>query len=148
MRRKWPFLDHLIRMYGRYQADAGDRLAAAVTFYWFLSLFPLLLLAISILGYAYGDGAPGKVTSALSGYLPPQLVETIGTTLQDVKGKAGIIGIAGLLLAGLGWVNGLREAIRSIWHQDIKAGNIFTRKVIDVLVLVGLFLTIGGSILL
>ena len=31
-REKAPFLDHLIRMYGRYQADGGDRLAAAVTF--------------------------------------------------------------------------------------------------------------------
>src|SRR3954447_24108632 len=135
-------------MYGRYQADAGDRLAAAVTFYWFLSLFPLLLLAISLLGYVYGDDAPKHVTSALSGYLPEQLVTTIGDTLVSAKGKAGIIGIVGLLLSGLGWVDGLREAIRSIWHQNVKAGNIVTRKVVDVLVLVGLFATIGASVVI
>src|SRR3954468_14733777 len=135
-------------MYGRYQADAGDRLAAAVTFYWFLSLFPLLLLAISVLGYVYGDDAPKHVTSALSGYLPEQLVTTIGDTLVSAKGKAGIIGIVGLLLSGLGWVDGLREAIRSIWHQNVKAGNIVTRKAVDILVLIGLFVTIGASIVI
>ena len=146
-REKAPFLDHVIRMYGRYQADGGDRLAAAVTFYWFLSLFPILLLAISLLGYIYGDAAPQHVTSALRGYLPDQLVKTIGTTLVDAKGKAGVIGLIGLLLAGLGWVDGLREAIRSIWHQSVQAGNIITRKLIDTVILIGLFATIAGSVL-
>ena len=147
-RQKLPFLDHLIRMYGRYQADGGDRLAAGVTFYWFLSLFPILLLAISVLGFAYGDEAPERVTDALSGYLPDQLVQTIGDTLQDAKGKAGVLGLLGLLLSGLGWIDGLREAIRSIWHQNIKAGNIVTRKIVDIIVLVGLFGTIGVSIVI
>ena len=147
-RQKLPFLDHLIRMYGRYEADGGDRLAAGVTFYWFLSLFPILLLAISVLGFAYGDDAPQKVTDALSGYLPDQLVQTIGDTLQDAKGKAGVLGLLGLLLSGLGWIDGLREAIRSIWHQNIKAGNFITRKIVDIIVLVGLFGTIAVSIVI
>ncbi|MCW2573445.1 MAG: ribonuclease [Frankiales bacterium] len=145
-REKAPFLDHVIRMYGRYQADGGDRLAAAVTFYWFLSLFPILLLAISLLGYVYGNTAPQHVTNALRGYLPDQLVTTIGTTLVDAKGKAGVIGLVGLLLSGLGWVDGLREAIRSIWHQNLQAGNIVTRKLLDIVILIGLFATIAASI--
>jgi membrane protein len=147
-REKAPFLDHLVRMYGRYQADGGDRLAAAVTFYWFLSLFPILLLAISLLGYVYGDDAPQHVTDALSGYLPNQLVTTIGDTLVNAKGKAGVIGLVGLLLSGLGWVDGLREAIRSIWHQNIKAGNLITRKLVDIVVLIGLFATIAASVVI
>jgi membrane protein len=147
-RERLPFLDHLIRMYGRYQADGGDRLAAAVTFYWFLSLFPILLLAISVMGFVYGDQAPAKVSSALSGYLPDQLVTTIGDTLEKAKGRAGVIGLVGLLLSGLGWVDGLREAIRSIWHQNVKAGNLITRKLVDIVVLVGLFATIAASIVI
>lgn len=148
VRQKVPFLDHLIRMYGRYQSDGGDRLAAAVTFYWFLSLFPILLLAISVLGFVYGDKAPAKVSDALAGYLPDQLVTTIGETLSKAKGRAGVIGLVGLLLSGLGWVDGLREAIRSIWHQNVKAGNIVTRKLVDIVVLVGLFATIAASVLI
>ncbi|GAC1439731.1 MAG: hypothetical protein NVS3B26_05170 [Mycobacteriales bacterium] len=145
-RARWGFLDHLIRMYGRYQADGGDRLAAAVTFYWFLSLFPILLLAISVLGYVYGGSAAAKVSSGLSGYLPDQLVATIGDTLAKAKGKAGVIGLLGLLLSGLGWIDGLREAIRTVWHQNVKAGNIVKRKLVDILVLVGLFATIAASV--
>jgi membrane protein len=145
-RRRAPFLDHLLRMYGRYQADSGDRLAAAVTFYWFLSLFPILLLAISLLGYLYGDAAPHKVSDALAGYLPGNLVATIGDTLVNAKGKAGLLGLVGLLLSGLGWVAALREAIRSIWHQSDTAGNIITRKLTDVVVLFGLFATISASV--
>ena len=146
VRAKRPIVDHLVRTYGRYQADGGDRLAAAVTFYWFLSLFPILLLAIAVLGFVYGDAAPAKVSDGLQGYLPQQLVDTIGETLADAKGKAGLLGLIGLLLSGLGWIDGLREAIRSIWHHNVTAGNLVTRKLVDIVVLVGLFATIGASI--
>ena len=145
-RQRLPFLDHLIRMYGRYQADSGDRLAAAVTFYWFLSLFPIMLLAIAVLGYVYGDAAPQHVTDGLRDYLPPQLVKTLGDTLVSAKGKAGLLGIIGLLLSGLGWVDGLREAIRTLWHQNVLAGNVVTRKLVDIAVLLGLLVTIGVSV--
>ena len=47
--QKRPALDHLIRAFGRYTADAGDRQAAAVTFFGFLSFFPILALATTIL---------------------------------------------------------------------------------------------------
>ena len=148
-RSRSPFLDHLLRMYARYQADTGDRLAAAVTFYWFLSLFPILLLVLAGYGYVHHGESAAQLNTRLSGslgdFLPSQLVDTLTSTLKDAKGKAGIIGLAGLLLSGLGWIDALREAIRTIWHQNVKAGNIVTRKLIDILALVGLFATIGAS---
>lgn len=147
-RRRWPLLDHLIRMYGRYQSDGGDRLAAAVTFYWFLSLFPILLLAISLLGYVYGDRAEARVSDGLTGYLPQQLVDTIGQTLSQAKGRAGVIGLVGLLLSGLGWIDGLREALLAVWHRARDPRNIVLRKLADVVVLLGLFATIGASVVI
>ena len=145
-RERRPFLDHLVRAYSRYTADAGDRLAAAVTFYWFLSLFPILLLAVSLLGYVYGDEADARVNAALAGVLPQVVVDTIATTLTEAKGPAGVLGLAGTLLSGLGWIDGLRDALRSMWHQNVSAGNFVTRRVADVVVLVGLFATIAASI--
>lgn len=147
-RARWGFVDHLVRMWGRYQDNGGDRLAAGVTFYWFLSLFPILLLAISILGYVYGDQAQARVSAGLNGYLPAQLVDTIGQTLNDAKGRAGVIGLAGLLLSGLGWIDGLREAVRVMWHRTGDLGNIIVRKVSDVVVLAGLFATIAASVII
>lgn len=145
LRKKRPLVDHLVRAYVRYQADTGDRLAAAVTFYWFLSLFPILLVAIAVFGYAEGDAARKDVVQGLAGYLPGNLISTIADIVTKAKGKAGLIGLIGTLLSGLGWIDALREAIRTIWHQNVTAGNFLVRKAIDILVLVGLFATIAAS---
>ena len=149
LRRRSRLLDHLIRTYARYTADTGDRLAAGVTFYWFLSLFPILLLVLSGYGYLYGGDSTEQLNERLrgnlGGFLPTQLVDTLTETLKGAKGKAGILGLAGLLLAGLGWIDALREAIRTIWHQNVKTGNFLTRKLIDIVALLGLFVTIAAS---
>ena len=145
LRQKLPLLDHLVRTVGRYQADTGDRLAAAVTFYWFLSLFPILLVAVAIFGYVEGDAARKDVVQGLSGYLPGNLISTIADVVTKAKGKAGIIGLIGTLLSGLGWIDALREAIRTMWHQNVTAGNFIVRKLVDIAVLVGLFATIAAS---
>jgi membrane protein len=144
-RSRRPLLDHLVRTVQRYQADTGDRLAASVTFYWFLSLFPLLLLAVSVLGVVYDD--PGKDLSAeLAKVLPASLAVTLEDVITSNTGTTGVLGVGGLLLSGLGWIDALREAIRTMWHQNVLAGNIVVRKAVDVLVLVGLFATLGASV--
>jgi membrane protein len=148
-REKRPALDHLIRAFGRYQADAGDRQAAAVTFFGFLSFFPILALATSILSYGLGDDAVGTVVNQVNSYAPG-LAEQLG--LREILGNntkagvAGLIGLAGLLYSGLGWVDALREAIRAIWHHNVKEGNLLVKKARDVLVLLGLGLTILLSV--
>ena len=149
LRRKRPFVDHLVRMYGRYQADTADRLAAAVTFYWFLSLFPILLLVLAGYGYLHAGESPAqlnaRLANALGGFLPPELIKTLTTTLAGAKGRAGVLGLAGLIVSGLGWIDALREAIRTVWHQNVKAGNIVVRKLADIVALVGLFVMIAVS---
>jgi membrane protein len=148
-REKRPFLDHLIRAVGRYQADAGDRQAAAVTFFGFLSFFPILAPATSILSYALGDEAVGTVVREVNAYAPG-LAEQLGLEeiLTDNRkaGAAGAIGLVGLLYSGLGWVDALREAIRAIWHHNVKEGNFLVKKAKDVVVLAGLGVTVLVSI--
>lgn len=145
-RRRVPLVDHLVRAFTRYQADSGNRFAAAVTYFWFLSLFPILLLTVSILGYALGADAEQQVVDGLGDQLPEGLAETLGETLTEAKGPAGIIGIIGLLFAGLGWVDALREAIRRMWHLPEEPGNIVVKKLRDVVVLVSLFAVVGASV--
>src|SRR4051794_16975661 len=133
-------------MFQRYQADGGDRLASAVTFYWFLSLFPILLIAVYFTRLGLGDDAGRQVTNGLGPYLGKSTAGAIAEVVQESAGKAGLIGLFGTLLSGLGWIEALREAIRTVWHQNIKAGNIITRKVADVIALVGLFAVIAASV--
>ncbi|MDX6265483.1 MAG: rane protein [Frankiales bacterium] len=146
VRRKRPFIDHLVRTFQRYQADGGDRLASGVTFYWFLSLFPILLIAVFFTRVALGADAGRQITDGLGPYLGDPTAKAVAKVVQDSAGKAGVIGLLGTLLSGLGWIEALREAIRTIWHQNIKAGNIVTRKIADVIALVGLFAVIVASV--
>ncbi len=148
VRRKRPVVDHLVRMFGRYQAGTGDRLAAAVTFYWFLSLFPILLIAVYVTSLALGADAGRQVTSGLDDYLGKATAAAVGDVVQHSAGKAGLIGLAGTLLSGLGWIQALREAIRTMWHHPPTAGNIITIKIADLVALVGLFAVIAGSVVL
>ena len=148
-RAKRPALDHLIRAFGRYQADAGDRQAAAVTFFGFLSFFPILALATSILSYALGNDAIGTVVNQVNSYAPGLADQLeLESILSDNRkaGLTGLVGLLGLLYSGLGWVDALREAIRAIWHHNVKAGNFLVKKAKDVVILAGLGVTILLSV--
>jgi membrane protein len=148
IRRRRPFVDHLIRAFSRYQADGGDRLAAGVTYFGFLSFFPLIALAFSIAGFvvdAYPD-AQHKLTEQINNFLPGLADKLDVTTIGNAKVATGLVGLAGLLLAGLGWIDALREAVRAIWHHNVKAGNFLVKKLADIGVLAGLGLTLLASV--
>src|SRR5438128_120548 len=89
--------------WGRYQADGGDRLAAAITYFGFLSFFPLVALAFAVLGYVVaGDsGVQREVEHGLSSYLPGLIGHgPHQLSLDDIaasKASAGVIGLVGLL---------------------------------------------------
>src|SRR5918997_2568020 len=148
-REKRPALDHLIRAFGRYSADAGDRQAASVTFFGFLSFFPILALATAILSYVLGDDAVDTVVEQVNAYAPG-LAEQL--KLRDIlsadrgAGLAGLASLAGLLYSGLGWVDALREAVRAIWHHNVQEGNFLVKKLKDIVILLGLGATLLVSI--
>ena len=57
LRRRYRWFDHLARAGGRYQRIQGDLMAAGVTYFAFLGLFPVLLLAASIVGLVLAGDA-------------------------------------------------------------------------------------------
>lgn len=147
-RRRTPWLDHLVQAAGRYGADQGNQLAAAVTYFSFLSLFPLLLLTASVLGIVL-HGNPdlqAKVIDGVQSALPGQAGRDLVGTATKHAGALGVAGLVGLLYAGLGWVDNLRAAIRTVWHQNVKAGNIVKTKLADIVILLGLGLALGVSV--
>jgi membrane protein len=143
-----PFADHAIRAYSRYTADGGDRLAASATYFAFLSFFPLVALAFAVTGFvvdAYPD-AQAHLTRQINDYLPGLADKLDVTSIGHAKVGVGIIGLIGLLLAGLAWIDALRDALRLLWHQDVDVGNIIMRRVRDITVLAGLGLTLLASL--
>src|SRR3954452_1833000 len=148
VRKRRPFVDHMVRAWNRYQADGGDRLAASVTYFGFLSFFPLIALAFSVAGFvvdAYPD-AQNKLVEEINAFLPGLADKLDVSSIGNAKVATGIVGLAGLLFAGLGWIDALREAVRAIWHHNVKAGNFVVKKAVDIGVLAGLGLTLTASV--
>jgi membrane protein len=136
-RAAWPWFDHLVRAGARYKQDGGDRLSAALTMYTILALLPLLLLAMSVLGYVIANDPQRQhdIVVKVSGALPGvgrQLADVL-TTVKTNRATTGVFGLAGLAFSGLGGVDALRDALRIMWHQDTAAGGFVRRKLTDLL---------------
>jgi membrane protein len=98
--------------------DRGSTLAAVIAYYAFFSLFPLLLVFVSVLGFVLQDNASLQedvLDSALA------RIPVVGAQLRDeVEPLTGstpalVIGLAGALWAGLGVTLALGRAFEEIW---------------------------------
>ncbi|GAA0387696.1 inner membrane protein YhjD [Acrocarpospora corrugata] len=146
-RIRFGWLDHLIRAVQRYQVQSGDHLAGAVTYFVFLSFFPLIALVFALFGYVVAFGwldreARKTITAAFNEQLPG-LADQLGLDqIADARVNAGIIGLVGLFYAGLGSVDALRVAFRKIWMSTEPQLNFFLAKLRDLvaLILVGIIM--------
>ncbi|MEO5874510.1 MAG: YihY/virulence factor BrkB family protein [Streptosporangiaceae bacterium] len=148
-RATWSWLDHLGRAYARYRDQHGDQMAAALTFFAFLSFFPLLAVAYALLGYAAGRSEEFRqyLIDAINEALPGLGKQLNVTEIAKASAGVGVIGLVALGWAGLGWVGALRTSIRALWAQDPDgAGNFALVKLRDLLALLFLGLMLMGSV--
>ncbi len=97
--------------------DQGGYLAALITYYGFLSIFPLLLLASSVLGFVL-QGNPElqkQILDSALGHFP-----VLGQQLGDPQGLRGsttavVIGLAGSLYGALGVAQATQNAMNVAW---------------------------------
>jgi membrane protein len=148
-REAWGWFDHLVRAAERYKGDGGDRLAAALTMYSILALLPLMLLAMSILGYVMANDPESQqdILRKVAGVLPGVGAQ-LATALENVesnRGTLGLVGVGGLLFSGLGGITALRDALRLMWHQNIDMGSFLKKKGYDALTLLILAVALSVS---
>ena len=143
-RRRWEWFDHAARAGTLYTDLNGGRLAAACSYFGFLAIFPLALLAFAVLGFLF-RGHPA-VTATVSTSLANNLPVLDIPDIEGAKNTAGLLGLAGFYFAGLGWVDVLRTSLRTIWKREEAPGNLVVRKAIDAGVLLGLGLIAGLSL--
>jgi len=101
----------------KYFDDFGSYVAALLTYYGFVSLFPLLLLLSAVLGFVLaGDQHLQNevLTSALHQF--PVIGGDLARPRHLGGGPAGLaIGIAGSLYGGLGVVQAFQYATNTVW---------------------------------
>jgi membrane protein len=134
------------RAYTRFRVQRGTRLAAAITYSAFLSLFPLLAVAVAITAAVLGDSGVEKLRHRLEQELPG-IADKV--SLGGIVANAATIGIiSGVLLVwtGLNWVNSARGCLRMIWAVEDMPGGFVARKLADLVSLVGLGVTAAISL--
>ena len=148
VRERRPVVDHLVRAVEHYGQVNGSALAAAVTYFAFLSFFPILALAFAIFGQVtkvYED-AQDTLVDAANSVLPGLVGGENGVPLDTLQAAAPGIFSVGILLtlyAGLGWLSGMRTALMTIFEEpEREQPNFLIGKLRDVLALLAL-----GSVL-
>lgn len=162
-----PVIGTALRVQDRHKADAGDQFAAAIGFFGFLSLFPLLIIALSVVGFVLagrpaGDAATvaDAITDAIPGFAAvlgadcPAGDASCSTaiagaidTIVDNRGSIGLIGLLSLLLTGLRVTNAAQTATLKIFRVDLLAlqGWRLKGRQVTALVVLGVLALLGAA---
>jgi YihY family inner membrane protein len=137
----------------KYSDDRGGSLAALITFYGFLAVFPLLLLLVTVVGLVVGPHSHAEeriLNSALSEF--PVIGQQLGTSIHALHRATPLAFVAsalGLLWGSLGVTNHIQRASAAMWgvprHQEAD----LARRVLRGLMLLGTIAAavIGSSVL-
>jgi membrane protein len=143
--------DHFWRARERYGEVLGGRLAAAIAYYGFFAILALGLVVAAGLGFLleHNVNLEQTVNDFLREHLTvvdPSSIEQAQQHFREARGGLAAIGLVGLVLTGIGWVEAIRSSQRLIWDLDQQPGNLVIRRLVDLAVLVGMFLLIGLSV--
>jgi membrane protein len=115
---RWKWFATVLRVQDRFNEVHGGYLASAVTLAAFTSIFPLLLVAMAVVGFlALGANVPSQVVGrfGLTGDAARAVIVAIETARDSRKAALGV-GTIGLLWSGLGLVAALQYAFDDVWQ--------------------------------
>ena len=120
------FVQHWIRAFQRYGERLGSQFAGAITYFSFLSLVPIMMVAFSVAGFVLAnqpdllqsleDGIAKQLPSGAGG-----MSDTINEVIQTAVNARFTVGLVGLVIAlysGIGWMGNVRSAIQAQWRPD------------------------------
>ncbi|WP_448615598.1 YihY/virulence factor BrkB family protein [Modestobacter sp. URMC 112] len=142
-RARRPWLDHLVHAGGHYNRVQGDLLAAGVTYYAVLALFPVLLLLASVAAFVLrGDPLlQEQLTTAVRETVPGTTGAELAEQVTAAIGSAtafGVVGLAGFLFVGLGAMDKLRVGMDVVWRGRPDPPEFLADRVKDLVALLGL----------
>lgn len=109
--------------------DEPFQLAAALSYYTLFSLAPLLVIAISIAGFAFGqEAAQNQIVETLQGMIGQDSAQAVQDMVENAsqQPKTGlistVIGVVTLIFGAGGVVGQLQTSLNKIWGVTPKPG--------------------------
>jgi membrane protein len=146
----WTFLKDTFTAWSR---DKVPRHGAALAYYTVLSLVPLLVVIIAMIGLIFGrEAAQGYILEQIGSLVGPQSAEAIKEMIQRAsQPSSGIVATlvaTGTLLAGASGVFAqLQDSLNSLWGVEPKEGRGIWGVIRDRFVSVGALLGTGFLLL-
>ncbi|MGQ1839679.1 YihY/virulence factor BrkB family protein [Kocuria turfanensis] len=148
------------RALSEFSKDDCTDLAASLTYFAVLSLFPALLAIVSLLGvFGQGQATTQAITGFLEGAAPPELVTLLEGPINNLTTSTGaglalITGIVGALWTASGYTGAFGRAMNRIYEVEegrpvwkLRPMNILvTLVLVLIVVLIMLMLLISGGI--
>ncbi len=121
-RERWHAFDVFAEMMDGWRRHLSGRNASVLAFFSFLSIFPLMLAAVTILGFVLQDNVElqQRIIDGAASEIP-----VIGKELQEdptaIKGSwwALVIGLGGALWSSTKAFVGLQSALDDTWEVDV-----------------------------
>lgn len=123
MRKYFDLFKRTLKEFGD---DKAPRLGAALAYYTIFSIAPLLLIAIAIAGFVFGqEAAHNEISAQLGGLLGPEAANILEEMIKSAaKPKTGawatIIGLVTLFFGASGVFMQLKDALNTIWNVEKK----------------------------
>lgn len=148
-----PFIAHLLRAAERFNDRLGNQFGAAITYFSFLSLIPILMVSFAAAGYVLASHPTllqDIFSKILANVSDPTLAMTLKNTINTAVQQRTTVGLVGLLVAlysGINWMGNLREAVRAqsreVWERAPQDKEKFWVKYLrDFVALIGLLVAL------
>ena len=144
LQRKHGVLGFPYAVVKKYGDDAGGREAALITYYGFLSIFPLLLLGVAVLSRVLADN-PDLRERFIDAVVPEALQSTVENSLAAMPTSTipFVLGLLGLLYSGTGVVFSVYQTLNHVAAVPHRLRAPFLSRYIRVFVMLGTLL-LGG----
>ncbi|KQO04151.1 ribonuclease BN [Arthrobacter sp. Leaf234] len=148
------------RSLNEFGKDQCTDLAAALTYYAVLAIFPGILALLSLLGlFGQAQSTTNQVLEIVGQFAPRDTLETIRPTIEGLAsnqaaGLTFVIGLAGAIWSASGYVNAFSRAMNRVYEVEEGRGFLKLRPqmllvtivVLVLIVIMGLMLVLSGPV--
>jgi len=125
LKANWPLLKET---YNQWSEDKATRLGAALAYYTVFSIAPLIVIAMAVAGWIYGEQASeSHMQHELEGMIGPDSARAVQEMVKHANQTgsgvvATVLGIVVLLLGASGVFGQLQDALNTVWKVQPKPG--------------------------